>query len=267
MNSDLTSRNASAYRRFDVLWDYRRSSGLQAPERAILERFAPELRNKRVLDIGVGGGRTTPHLTALTKHYVGIDLSPEMVSRCGKSFPNIRFEICDVRDLSRFASEAFDTVLFSFNGLDMLTNQASRVRALGEIRRVLLPSGLFIFSSHNRACEQRAPWDVRALNLDIRRPLGVAKKLAMFPVGIVNHMRMKAHETSEPEYALVNDNAHGYSLLTYYISIEHQLAQLERSGFTAIEAVGLDGRWLTDKERSDSPPRDPWIYYVCRRSG
>jgi ubiquinone/menaquinone biosynthesis C-methylase UbiE len=47
-----------------------------------------------------------------------------------------------------FENETFDFVMFSFNGLDYLSH-SDRLLALGEIRRVLKPAGLLLFSSHN----------------------------------------------------------------------------------------------------------------------
>ena len=40
-------------------------------------------------------------------------------------------------------------VLFSYNGIDELNPEARRYEALREIRRVLAPSGRFVFSTHN----------------------------------------------------------------------------------------------------------------------
>ena len=35
-----------------------------------------------ILDLGVGGGRTTPHLSSIAARYVGADYAAEMVARC-----------------------------------------------------------------------------------------------------------------------------------------------------------------------------------------
>src|SRR5690348_17274690 len=87
---------------------YARQSGLQPAEAAIIERYRRQVSGARILDLGVGGGRTTAFLAPLAGDYVGVDYSREMVERCRKRFPAARFEIADAADLSRFADASFD---------------------------------------------------------------------------------------------------------------------------------------------------------------
>lgn len=44
-------------------------------ERVILGNIQDEILGREILDIGVGGGRTTLHLLALSSRYVGIGYS------------------------------------------------------------------------------------------------------------------------------------------------------------------------------------------------
>ena len=58
---------------------------------------------------------------------------------------------------------------------------------------------------------------------------------------------------------LGNDNAHGYSLLTYYITVSDQIKQLEEAGFLQIEAYDMEGHRV-------KTGRDfPWTYYLARK--
>jgi hypothetical protein len=68
---------------------------------------------------------------------------------------------------------------------------------------------------------------------------------------------------SEPDYAIVNDEAGCYGLMSYVITVEKQLAQLRSVGLDALEAVGTDGQALAPDAYDTE---DAWIYYVCRRS-
>ncbi|MGO9429636.1 class I SAM-dependent methyltransferase [Rhodoblastus sp.] len=256
----------SVFRKPSNVKYYAQLTGLQIAEQVIFRRFQSELGGKKILDIGVGAGRTVPFLLALGEGYVGIDIAPEMVDHCRRKFPTGNFAVCSAMDLSRFADSEFDMALFSFNGLDY-PDHNGRLQALGEIHRILAPGGLFVFSSHNRACRPAAPpWEIRSMNLDpVRRPRHTLRTLAGLLPASVNHLRMKPFESEHENYSLRNDSAHFYSLLIYYISIPDQIRQLEYSGFGSIEPVALDGRWLRPGEWAETVD-DPWIYYVCRKS-
>ena len=86
------------------------------------------------MDLGVGGGRTTAFLLQLSKDYVGIDFSNEMIERCRARFPATQFEVRDAQDLSGFEDQSFDFILFSCTGID-LVNHDQRLRILKEVRR------------------------------------------------------------------------------------------------------------------------------------
>ena len=114
------------------------------PELSILEELRTELPNFRMLDIGVGAGRTTKHFAGLVKEYVGVDYSITMIKACREKFPQYRLEVADARNLSLFDDAYFDFVLFSFNGIDAVEHQ-DRLAILREIRRVLRKGGYFCF--------------------------------------------------------------------------------------------------------------------------
>lgn len=125
-------------------------SELQPAERYLFERYVPA--GARVLDLGVGAGRTTPHLAARAARYVGLDYSEAMVERARARFPDREIVHGDATDLSRFGDGELSVVVFSFNGLGCLPTDELRARALSEIARVLEPGGAFVFSIHNAGC-------------------------------------------------------------------------------------------------------------------
>lgn len=102
-----------------------------------------------ILDLGVGGGRTTAYLAGRSSHYVGADYAPAMVQACQAKFPTLPFKVADGADLSAFREESFDAVVFAFNGIDFVLPSAARRACLGHICRILKPGGVLIFSSHN----------------------------------------------------------------------------------------------------------------------
>jgi ubiquinone/menaquinone biosynthesis C-methylase UbiE len=124
----------------------------------------------RVLDLGVGGGRTTSCLSRIASRYVGVDYSEAMIHACRRKFPDLKFLLADASDLSAFEDAWFDAVVFSYNGLDCVVPDEKRLRCLRECWRVLSPDGVFIFSSHNpRSILVRVDWDRRRLRAFARR--------------------------------------------------------------------------------------------------
>lgn len=138
-----------AYRDPSVVAHYDHDE-LRAAEEHLFERFVP--KGGAVLDLGVGAGRTTPHLAARAKRYVGLDYSDAMIARCREKYPEQEFVLGDAADLSAFDDRTFDAVVFSFNGLGCLPEDDQRRRCLSEITRVLRPGGAFVFSLHNPRC-------------------------------------------------------------------------------------------------------------------
>lgn len=78
--------NRDIYSRTAAVSVYKHGT-LQNAESVIFVRFHENLLDKRVLDIGFGGGRTSAILLQCTPHYVGVDYSPQMVETCRSRFP------------------------------------------------------------------------------------------------------------------------------------------------------------------------------------
>jgi len=228
---------------------------IHKPEAVILQKLTPLITDKKLLDIGIGGGRTTKFLLEISSDYTGIDYTPQCVEVVKWKYPEANILCQDARDLGAFETESFDFVLFSFNSIDYVGHD-DRLKVLSGIRRVLRPGGFFMFSTHNRDYEHfnKLPWQ-EGLRFDVNFLKNCLYTLVYLP----RHLSMKKHEIYADEYAVINDNAHGFSLLAYYIGPENQVKQLERAGFINVEAYDWDGKQI------DTDTAFPWTYYLAQK--
>jgi SAM-dependent methyltransferase len=135
------------YSRPEVVADFEGLSGLTPAEEFIFTRYLSQ--GMRILDVGVGCGRTTPFLASLAATYTGIDFSEPMIDVCRSKFPDREFLVMDASERWPFDDASFDAVVFSCNGLDCLYPDAKRWAFLKECNRALAPGGVFLFSVHN----------------------------------------------------------------------------------------------------------------------
>ena len=237
--------------------------GLFPSEHAILQRLTRGRACGTVLDVGVGAGRTTPALSEAFVNYVGVDYAPSMVARCRRQFPGLSFREQDARALA-FPDGAFESVWFSFNGIDYVPLE-DRMDVLREAARVLKPGGSFVFSTHNLLSPPRAPsrWpEWRREGSLLRRCAGNARRLLRHAAWHLNYRRNKRGEMHGNGCALLIDSAHGYRLMTAFVTPLWQVEQLRLAGFDDVEVVAQDGRVLLTGQR----PGDSWLYYVARRA-
>lgn len=252
---DLVNRRAYSSRTATKFYD--RAPTLFEAERVVFEELAPHITNRKLLDIGIGGGRTTPFLLKISSDYTGIDYSPVLIERARCKFQLEALYVCDVRDMSRFADSTFDFTLFSFNGLDSVSH-GDRLKALLEIHRVLKPNGFFAFSTHNREWKNAGKplWGWKNRHWTLRFIKGCILALLYQP----RHWWRRRFETIEKEYAIINDGGLRYSVLNYYISALCQVAQLHDIGFSDARVYDMEGRIVTNDTQS------PWLYYVARKA-
>jgi len=139
----------------DLYKAYTLDVGLWQSEQYVFEKYVNT--SSKILDLGCGAGRTTFALYHLGYHNItGVDLTPEMIDAADDIQKNldsdIPFQIGDATDLD-YDDKKFDTVFFSFNGMMSVPSQSRRNKALNEIKRILKPGGLFIFTTHDQDME------------------------------------------------------------------------------------------------------------------
>jgi len=151
----------------------------------------------------------------------GIDVSEPLVEKARSLFPDVEFRVGDVRDTD-FESASFDYAVFSYYGLDYLLPKAERVAALRELYRVLKPSGIVAFSSHNN-WSPLVPLSVG----DLRRAVGDVGDFYKKPK---NHARL----FSRYKFETVPLG----ELEVYLSNPLHQWLQLRKCGFTLLDVIG-----------------------------
>lgn len=250
--------NGRLYRNADLVRVYAQTK-LLPPEATALIRYRDDIQGRRVLDLGCGAGRLAVYLRPLTDEYVGADVSPHMVAHCRRVFGEFPFVQADMRALTPFDSGSFDTVFAVSNLFDAVSHE-DRLRVLAEVRRVLAPQGLLIFSSHNRDYIHAGAAPRLAFH---RNPLTQLRLLIDYLQARANHRRIKPLHRFEPDYALLNDSGNNYCSLHYYVSRDVQAEQLTDAGFKLLDCLDELGRTLdpTEQDRADQS-----LHYVARRS-
>ena len=230
---------------------------LRAVEVMLLIRYRDVLRG-RVLELGCGAGRVTSYLAAISDHVQGLDVSPKMLEYCRQAYPNAEFREGDLRDLSAYEDGSIDVIMGPGNILDVLTDD-ERQDVLDQLRRVISPEGLLIFSSHNR---DNAPQIKKPLDMvHWRNPGFLIRDLQYLPRRLRNRRRRLRHERVEAHYSILNDTSHEFLALHYYISRDDQERQLRDHAFELIECLDLDS-WVVAP--GTASPNCPELHYVAR---
>jgi ubiquinone/menaquinone biosynthesis C-methylase UbiE len=258
----LNDSNRKLYTARSIVQHYTQLKQLQPAEQTILERFQNQWATMRMLDIGVGGGRTTQHFSKLVREYVGIDYSPEMIGACQKRFAaspqTTAFEVCDARDMSRFEDNSFDFIMFSFNGIDYVSH-SDRLKVFQEVSRVSKPGGYFFFSSHNlQRMEQEFNWK-KQISMN---PITTYINLVMLTLLRCFNYSTTLEQLNLSTHAIIKDESHNFRLKTYYVRIQEQINQLE-AGFSNIQVFSWENGSELKASNEWTSNTDMWLYYLC----
>jgi len=275
MTGAETQVNRRRYEAQEVAAHYAALDYLTPCEQLLFETYVP--MGSAILDLGVGGGRTTSFLVSRASRYVGADYAAAMVRACEAKFPGLEFVVADAADLSQFAGASFDVVVFAFNGIDYVLPEDRRRSCLGHLHRVLKPHGVLILSSHNpRSVIIRASWNrARLQELACRLAMGskalyrvvwavltcVRAALAFFRAAGATLVRaLKRIPTRMFWYGqgTLWDPAHG-GLVTRYSTPSCMVGELTSAGLQSVRILG------DDYPLASHPYVTDWYYYVFRK--
>lgn len=248
--------NLQTYNSKNVVSWYDELSEITKVELIVFEKYNSIISQANLLDIGIGGGRTTNYLLNKCKNYTGIDYSQGFVDVCKLKFKGAKILLQDARNLSSFNDNTFDFVNFSFNGIDYV-DLAGREKILSEINRVLKPNGLFFFSTHNKShfSFNKHPW----LNKENSMYTNLKTLLKLAPF-ILSKLKNNKNEVYTKDYAIINDAAHNYNLMTFYSTPQFTKKQLLRFNYVNISLLNKEGNECVDEKLDD------WIFVTCTKS-
>jgi len=250
---ELDAVNKNTYEKSNVVDIYAQRNKLQPPERKIFRILKPKLSTMKMLDIGIGAGRTTSYFAPLVKEYTGVDYSKSMIDYCKKRFKsnsNYKFEIADSRSLKLFEDKYYDFVLFSFNGMDFILPE-EREMAFKEMERVCKSNGTICFSSHNLLSVGRA-------HIYWRNPKSILAGLQP----LMNKEKINTIATND---IVIRDGGEGINnnLKICYINPSIQLKYLKDKGYYDIKMFNLNGFEIANL-RKVCKCTDPWLYYLYK---
>jgi SAM-dependent methyltransferase len=243
------------------------SDSLQPSEALLLARYREALTG-RVLDAGCGAGRILSYLVMLGADAHGIDISSRMVEHCRERFPGVDVRVGDLANLKATVTGPFDAIVLADNVIDVFDDQQRRA-VLADVRDLLTPGGLILFSSHNLdSWDRLAPKSPRgratrvmeiAQHAAHRDVIWWIRSAVSFPNRRRNRRRLGPLQYREADHAVVNDAAHAYGLLHYYIGRTAQERQLSELGYRPIDVLEYHGPAV--------PPGQPGaagsLYYVA----
>ncbi len=155
--SAAATTDAAEVDKFDALahefWDPRgafRFLHVLNPVRSDYIAARTDLAQRRVLDIGCGGGLLTEALARHGAHATGIDMAPAMIEiarlHAHESQLAIDYELCSAEQYAERIPERFDVITC----MELIEHVASPEALLAAITRLLRPGGDLFISTINR---------------------------------------------------------------------------------------------------------------------
>lgn len=254
-------KNNAIYNNKKTIERYKKLNYTLKPEQVIID-FISNLdieKRGKIIDIGVGAGRTTNLFHKYFTHYIGIDYAQEMINYCNsnyRSLNNTKFIKSDARKMNFAHENSVDFSFFSFNGIDCV-EFSDRIKILKEIIRIGKKDSYFAFSTHNL-------FNINKL-FKFQTPKNPFKWLKEYQryKGIKEHNNID-YLRSRKDYAYIFDGDNNNFNFKYtYIDPKYQVENLEEMGFEIIKIIDLSGNSLDVINTNWEEFSEPWIHFLC----
>lgn len=258
MNAVDVAKHKQVWNSARTIQVYAAVDNLQKPEKAIIDALRDRLPHMRMLDLGIGGGRTTVHFAPLVKEYVGSDYAENMVEACRKRFPNagphVSFELIDATDMREVPTHSFDFILFSFNSIDCVTIE-QRAQVFREVQRVGKAGGYFAFSSHNTLYIDkmyRFKWYKRWRDFLYQ----------FYRIAMLLYYNGLPGKHQRRDFTEIRDGVEHFSIGVYYSKPAYEVQELVKMGFRNIRMFSLKTGAEIPLHQANTL-NDAWVYYLC----
>jgi SAM-dependent methyltransferase len=253
---------------YDEYVDAYRNYTLAKSERKILALLKDRWHKVKMLDIGVGTGRTSYTFASIVNDYIGIDYSKKMIERCKDIIGEneaVRFDFQCATDLSKYYDRKFDFVLFSMNGICSVGHN-ERVKIISEVYNVMEDDGLFFFSTHSlHAFPCHFPFHIRLPKFSKKQPFHwLYQSIKLYTRrNRINkiYRNVNKKEICNKPWAILTTGDHDFKMQIYYIKPDYQVKQLKEAGFEVVAVYDENG-----EERNPlSETICEYMYFLCKK--
>jgi|SRR3989338_4607106 len=142
--SDFREENSNFYDlEYFISMEYRYLSGAHSSKVNNIFKLLGDIKNKKALDVGCGGGFLANEMSKRGADVLGIDYSKYAIDFSRERYPDLNFEQVSGYNLEMFPSNGFDIVTL----FDVIEHVGDQGKFILEIKRVLKSGGLLVITT------------------------------------------------------------------------------------------------------------------------